>query len=68
MAINFLNNIDLNGNQLLNARLQVLASDPGSANSGDIIYNSTTNVFKYYNGSAWTSAIRRWNWNNYSVY
>ena len=53
MAINFLNNIDLNGNQLLNARLQVLASDPGSANSGDIIYNSTSNVFKYYNGSAW---------------
>ena len=53
MAINFLNNIDLNGNQLLNARLQVLASDPGSANSGDIIYNSSSNVFKYYNGSAW---------------
>jgi len=53
MAINFLNNIDLNGNQLLNARLQVLASDPGSANSGDIIYNSSSNVFKYYNGTAW---------------
>jgi hypothetical protein len=53
MAINFLNNIDLNGNQLLNARLQVLASDPGSANSGDIIYNSTSNVFKYYNGTSW---------------
>ena len=53
MAVNFLDNIDLNGNQLLNARLEVLASDPGSANSGDIIYNSTSNVFKYYNGSAW---------------
>lgn len=64
MAINFLNNIDLNGNQLLNARLQVLASDPGSANSGDIIYNSTTNVFKYYNGSAWidpsTGSYTKW--------
>ena len=53
MAINFLDNIDLNGNQLIDARLEVLASDPGSANAGDIIYNSTSNVFKYYNGSAW---------------
>ena len=53
MAVNFLNNLDLNGNQLLNARLQVLASDPGSAVAGDIIYNSTSNVFKFYNGSAW---------------
>ncbi len=53
MAINFLDNIDLNGNQLIDARLEVLATDPGSANAGDIIYNSTSNVFKYYNGSAW---------------
>jgi len=53
MAINFLDSIDLNGNQLIDARLEVLASDPGSANAGDIIYNSTSNVFKYYNGSAW---------------
>jgi hypothetical protein len=53
MAVNFLNNLDLNGNQLLNARLQVLASDPGSAVAGDIIYNSSSNVFKFYNGSDW---------------
>ncbi len=53
MAVNFLNNLDLNGNQLLNARLQVLASDPGSAAAGDIIYNSSSNVLKFYNGSAW---------------
>jgi len=53
MAINFLDNIDLNGNQLIDARLEVLATDPGSANAGDIIYNSTSNVFKYYNGTAW---------------
>ena len=55
MAINFLDSIDLNGNQLIDARLEVLASDPGSANAGDIIYNSTSNVFKYYNGSAWVT-------------
>ena len=53
MAVVFLNNLDLSGNQLLNARLQNLASDPGSANAGDIIYNSTSNVFKFYNGTSW---------------
>ena len=53
MAVNFLDNLDLNDNQLLNARLQNLASDPGTANAGDIIYNTSSNVFKYYNGSAW---------------
>jgi len=53
MAINFLDNIDLNGNQLIDARLEVLGSDPGSAAAGDIIYNSTSNVFKFYNGSSW---------------
>ncbi len=53
MAINFLDSIDLNGNQLIDARLEVLASDPGSANAGDIIYNSTSNKFKYYNGTSW---------------
>ena len=53
MAVKFLTNLDLNGNQLLNARLQVLASDPGTAVAGDIIYNSSTNVFKFYNGTDW---------------
>tara|TARA_A100001201_G_scaffold17951_1_gene20486 strand:- start:3638 stop:5149 length:1512 start_codon:yes stop_codon:yes gene_type:complete len=53
MAVKFLDNLDLNDNQLLNARLENLSSDPGSANAGDIIYNTTSNVFKYYNGSSW---------------
>ena len=53
MAVTFLNNLDLSGNQLLNARVENLASDPGTANAGDIIYNTTSNVFKYYNGSSW---------------
>ena len=46
MAVVFLNNLDLSGNQLLNARLQNLASEPGTANAGDVIYNTTTNVLK----------------------
>jgi len=54
MAVKFLDNLDLNDNQLLNARLENLASDPSSGvQAGDIIYNTTSNVFKYYNGSAW---------------
>tara|TARA_R100001463_G_scaffold24232_2_gene57799 strand:+ start:243 stop:2009 length:1767 start_codon:yes stop_codon:yes gene_type:complete len=53
MAVKFLDNLDLANNQLLNARLENLASDPGSANAGDIIYNTTSNVFKFYNGSSW---------------
>ena len=60
MAVVFLNNLDLNGNQLLNARLQNLASDPGSANAGDIIFNTSSNLFKFYNGSQWVSAYRDW--------
>ena len=55
MAINFLDNIQLNQNQLLGARLENVTSDPGSALGGDIIFNSTSNILKYYNGSAWIS-------------
>jgi hypothetical protein len=51
MAINFLDNLDLNGNQLLNARIQNLSSDPTSANAGDIIFNTTSNKLKYYDGT-----------------
>lgn len=51
MSITFGNNIDLAGLQLLNARIHVLASDPGSPVSGQIWYNSTSNTLKYYNGS-----------------
>ena len=52
MAINFLDNLDLNDNQLLNARLQNLASDPTSANAGDIIFNTTSGKLKYYDGTS----------------
>jgi hypothetical protein len=52
MAINFLDNLDLNGNQLLNARIQNLSSDPTSANAGDIIFNTTSNKLKYYDGTS----------------
>jgi len=52
MAIKFLDNISLEEGQLLNASLQQLATDP-TGFTGQIIYNTTTNSLKYYNGSAW---------------
>ena len=56
MAINFLDNLDLNDNQLLNARLQNLASDPTQAKAGDIIFNTTSGKLKYYDGTSPFSA------------
>lgn len=40
----------LNG---LPVTLPIATSDPGSAAAGDMYYNSTGNVVKYYNGSSW---------------
>jgi len=51
MAINFLDNVQFNQNQLLGARLENVTSDPTSASGGDIIFNSTTGKFKYYDGT-----------------
>jgi len=58
MATKFVTNIDLNQNQILNGRLESLASDPGSGNfEGRLIYNTTEDVIKVYTGSAWRKAI-----------
>jgi hypothetical protein len=50
MAIRYLDNINLEENQLLNASLQQVSSDPAGF-EGQIIYNTTSNVFKYYSGT-----------------
>jgi hypothetical protein len=64
MAIQFLNNLDLNDNQLLNAKVQVASSAPTAA-KGQIYLDSTTNVntLKYHDGSAWIG-LKQLNLNN----
>jgi hypothetical protein len=53
MPKHFLDNIDLNQSQILNARLQLLASDPTTAGleEAQIWYNSTAGVIKFYDGT-----------------
>ncbi len=54
MAQLFLTSIDLNGNELQNVVLQVLAADPvTNVSEGRIYANSTTNKLRVYNGAAW---------------
>lgn len=52
MAIPYLNNIDLNNNQMLNMRLQNLGTAPASPLSGFVYYDSTTGKFMGY-GTGW---------------
>ena len=51
MAIPYLTNIDLNGNQVLNVRAQNLATDPSPLGAGQYWYNTTTKKFSFYDGT-----------------
>ena len=64
MAIPFLNNLNLNDNQLLNAKVQVASTAPTAA-KGQIYLDSTTNVntLKYHDGSQWIG-LKQVNINN----
>jgi hypothetical protein len=60
MAIPFRANVDFNKNELQNARVQNLASDPGTPVAGQLYFNSTGGVLviKFYTGSTWITLGR----------
>jgi len=52
MSMKFLSPIDLGQNELQNARIQNLATDPGSPLPGQFWFNTTTFQLKVYDGTA----------------
>lgn len=51
----FLTNLDLQKNELQNAAIQNLATDPASPVQGQIYYNTASDAIKVYDGAAWVT-------------
>lgn len=56
MTVPFLTNLDLNKNELQNAKIQNLATDPAGGTKGVTYFNTTTNKLMIHNGTAFTTA------------
>src|SRR5258708_210072 len=57
----FVTNLDLSQNQLLNARIQNLSSDPSSPVEGQIYANTTSHKLLFHNGTAFIDFLARAN-------
>ena len=57
MAINFLNTVDLNQNQLDNAAIQNVGTDPTSGVLGQLIFNSSSGTLKVCTTASPTAAV-----------
>jgi len=55
----FATNIDLNKNELQNAKVQNLSSAPSSPADGQIYFNTTDNSLYFYSGSAWVDVSQQ---------
>ena len=54
MAKKFLTDINLAGNQLINATFEKLAADPTTGNfEGRLYYNTASDILKLYDGTSW---------------
>lgn len=58
MATRFVTNLDLVQNQILNGRFESVATDPTTDNfEGRLIYNTTEDTIKVYDGAAWRKML-----------
>ena len=53
MAINFLQNVDLNKGEIQNVALQNAGTNPGTPATGQVYFNTGDSTLRVYNGTSW---------------